>query len=93
MLAVASAPSCDPWPVTRGYDRGMDTDPQLARVSARLKDAFAALAGADVAPDDRERLQRRLIAVTNTAKHDLGSAEAALDRFDVELAAALSRSS
>lgn len=48
------------------------TDPALQRkVSEGLRDATRKLAALDIAEEEKEHLQRKLIAVTNSAKHDL----------------------
>ena len=51
-----------------------------ARVSSGLKAAFDELAHADVDDADKARWQRRLIAITNTAKHDVARADEQLAR-------------
>ncbi len=48
------------------------TDPALQRkVSEGLRDATRKLATLDIPAEEKEPLQRKLIAVTNSAKHDL----------------------
>lgn len=48
------------------------TDPALQRkVSEALRDAARKLEGLNLPDIDKERLRRRLIAVTNMAKHDV----------------------
>jgi hypothetical protein len=51
------------------------------RVSDALKDGFAKLAAADLPEPSRMRWQRRLLAITNVAKHDLHRAEEQYGRF------------
>lgn len=53
----------------------MDEQDRRDRVAADLKDAFAALAGPGLAPEDKPVWHQRLIAITNSAKHDLTTAE------------------
>jgi hypothetical protein len=65
---------------------GAGGDVRALRLSDGLKEAFAGLAGADLGPEDRQRWHRRLLAVTNLAKHDVGRAEARLDRLRDDLA-------
>ena len=52
-----------------------------ARVADRLRSGFADIAAADVEPDVKGRWQRRLIAITNMAKHDVERADMQLDKF------------
>ena len=52
-----------------------------ARVSQGLKEAFEDVAHADVDGADKGRWQRRLIAITNTAKHDVARADEQLLRY------------
>jgi hypothetical protein len=59
---------------------------QFMRVSTALRDCWSQLEGAKMSADSRGRWQRRLIAVTNVAKHDLTRAEAQLTRLRADLA-------
>lgn len=52
-----------------------------ARVSTGLKAAFGEVARADIDVADKGRWQRRLIAITNTAKHDVARADEQLMRY------------
>ena len=52
-----------------------------ARVSAGLKDAFDEVARADIDGADKGRWQRRLLAITNAAKHDVARADEQLVRY------------
>lgn len=54
---------------------------QFIRVSRGLKEAYAALGAADLPVAQRERWQRRLMAITDTATRDLGGAEIQLQQF------------
>lgn len=55
----------------------------FARVSAGLLEAQRRLRGAS--PERQEALQARLIAITNSSKHDLGTAAKRLDALLSEL--------
>jgi hypothetical protein len=66
-------------------DVGVDAE-LFMRVSGSLKEAFAALEAANLPQDQRGRWQRRLVAITNTAKRDLGQAEAQIKRFRADWA-------
>ena len=50
-------------------------------VSEQLKTLFAAVVEADLPPDDKGRWHKRLIAITNTSKHDVVRAGDQLERF------------
>ena len=52
-----------------------------ARLSAGLKDAFEQVAHADIDGADKGRWQRRLLAITNTSKHDVARADEQLVRY------------
>lgn len=52
-----------------------------ARVGAGLKQAFAALSDPGLAPEEKPAWHKRLIAITNSAKHDLATAEARMERY------------
>lgn len=51
------------------------------RVGEGLKLAFQAMGSADIPDEDRPRWHQRLIAITNSSKHDLATAEARLERY------------
>ena len=55
-----------------------------ARVSEQLKSAFADVAAADIDGATKGRWQRRLLAITNTSKHDVVRAAEQLDRYQRE---------
>jgi hypothetical protein len=57
------------------------SDEVNARVAAALKDAFAEVAQADIDGADKGRWQRRLLAITNTSKHDVARADEQLARY------------
>jgi hypothetical protein len=55
-----------------------------ARVSETLKVAFDAVTTATLDVEEKGRWQRRLIAITNTSKHDVVRAQEQLQRFKEE---------
>jgi len=57
---------------------------RFLRVSDGLREAFGRLTGADVDDASRARWQRRLIAITNAAKHDLATAERRLAAYHAD---------
>lgn len=63
-----------------------DDKARAERVGEQLKLAFAALADPAVPDADRPDWHRRLIAITNSAKHDLATAEDRLQRYWAEWA-------
>lgn len=65
-------------------ERFPEDDDRFRRVSDQLKAGFAALARPDVDDDDRPGWHRRLIAITNSAKHDLATAERRLEQYWVD---------
>lgn len=58
---------------------------QFLRVSAALKRTFATLDQSPMPEPARQRWQRRLIAITDLAKHDLDRAEQQYERFRADL--------
>jgi hypothetical protein len=67
---------------SRGADDSGHVDAELfVRISDRLRNAFAQVARAELPSDQKSRWQRRLIAITDTAKRDLVLAEEQLERF------------
>ncbi len=54
---------------------------RFQHVSDELKLGFQALGGPALADEDKPRWHQRLIAITNSAKHDLATAETRLQRF------------
>lgn len=58
-----------------------DDEARFQRVSDALKVGFQALGSADIPPEDKGAWHKRLIAITNSSKHDLATAEGRLDRF------------
>ena len=66
-------------------DTGSNSSGDAAqRVSQTLKVAFEVVASSTLAADDKGRWQRRLIAITNTTKHDVARALEQLQRFSDE---------
>lgn len=54
---------------------------EATRLADGLKDAFAALAAADVAVEDKARWQQRLLAITNASKHGVVRALERLEAY------------
>jgi hypothetical protein len=54
-------------------------------LAERLKEAHRRLRTADLPPQDKARAARRLIALTDASKHDVGRASARLDAFLADL--------
>ena len=54
-------------------------------LAARLKDAHGRVRRLDLPPEDRARVARRLIALTDASKHDIARASARLDRLLADL--------
>ncbi|TDB92571.1 hypothetical protein [Actinomadura sp. 7K534] len=54
-------------------------DPELTRLAHRLRDAHRAVA--PLPPEDRQRLIRHLLAITDLAKRDAGLAARRLETF------------
>lgn len=63
----------------------MDNDELLADLSRRLRDGHRRIAGLNLPDDEKARVARRLLAISDAAKHDLTRASARLDRFFVDL--------
>ena len=55
------------------------TDDLAADLAVRLRDAHRRVAGLDLPQDEKGRVARRLLALSDAAKHDLGRASARLD--------------
>ena len=64
-----------------GTAEDTDDDARATRVADGLKDGFTALASPALPDADKPAWHQRLIAITNSAKHDLATAERRLDRF------------
>ena len=61
---------------------GLDAESRrFDRVSEQLKIGFAAMATSHLEEDDKPDWHRRLIAITNSSKHDLSTAEKRLQRY------------
>lgn len=58
------------------------------QVADELRDAFQSLASVSVPAEERAAFQRRLLAITTTAKRDVGRAKEQLERLrrDVHIA-------
>ena len=59
----------------------MDDEELFADLSLRLRDAHRAVAALDWPEDQKARAARRLLAISDTTKHDLRSASERLDVF------------
>lgn len=60
-----------------------------AQLAVRLRDAHRRVATLDVSPDEKARVARRLIALTDASKHDVTRASARLDLLLADLDAGL----
>ena len=63
----------------------MSDDDLAAALAVRLRDAHRRVASLDVPDDQKARVARRLIALTDASKIDLGRASARLDRLLADL--------
>jgi hypothetical protein len=61
------------------------TEDLEAQLATRLRDAHRRVAGLDVPEDQKARVARRLIALTDASKRDLVRASARLDRLLADL--------
>lgn len=67
---------------------GPDADPELAAAQAladRLLEAHRRVRTADLPPEDRQRVTRRLLALSDASKHDVGRAAQRLDALLADL--------
>lgn len=58
-------------------------------LAAALKRAFTMLGSGEISEAEREALNRRLIAITNAAKHDVERASERLDAWFADVEASL----
>ena len=63
----------------------MDDDELLADLSRRLREGHRRIAGLDLPNDEKARVARRLLAISDASKHDLSRASARLERFLADL--------
>ena len=63
----------------------MDDAQLFEDLSARLRSAHRRVAVLEVEPDEKGRAIRRLLAISDAAKHDLGRASSRLDQFLADL--------
>ena len=63
----------------------MSEDELAAELAVRLRDAHRRVAALDAPDDQKARVARRLIALTDASKHDLARASARLDRLLADL--------
>ena len=61
------------------------TDDLAAELAVRLRDAHRRVAALDAPDDEKARVARRLIALTDASKSDLTRASARLDRLLADL--------
>ena len=64
------------------------TEPEdglAAELAVRLRDAHRRVRDLDADPEVKGRVARRLIALTDASKHDVGRASARLDRLLADL--------
>jgi len=65
------------------------TEELAAELAVRLRDAHRRVAALEVSPDEKARVARRLIALTDASKHDVTRASARLDLLLADLDAGL----
>ena len=63
----------------------MDDDELFAQLSVRLRDAHRRVAALELPDDEKARVIRRLLAISDATKHDLGRASRRLDTFLADL--------
>jgi uncharacterized protein involved in exopolysaccharide biosynthesis len=63
----------------------MDPDQLFADVSLRLRECHARVAALDLPAAQKASITRRLLAISDSAKHDLTRASQRLDAFVAEL--------
>lgn len=63
----------------------MSEQEQAAELAIRLKSAHARVRGLDVDNEAKARITRRLLALTDASKHDVGRASARLDNLLADL--------
>ena len=63
----------------------MSEDDLAADLAVRLRDAHRRVAALDAPDDQKARVARRLIALTDASKHDLARASGRLDRLLADL--------
>ena len=61
------------------------TEDQAAELATRLREAHRRVAALDATPDEKARVAKRLIALTDASKHDIGRASARLDLLLADL--------
>jgi hypothetical protein len=59
----------------------VDDDELFADLSLRLRDAHRRVASLEYPDDEKARVLRRLLAISDATKHDLGRASERLDVF------------
>ena len=65
------------------------TEELAAELAVRLRDAHRRVAGLQASPDEKARVAKRLIALTDASKRDVARASARLDLLLADLDAGL----
>ncbi len=65
------------------------TEELAAELAVRLRDAHRRVATLEASPDEKARVAKRLIALTDASKHDVTRASARLDLLLADLDAGL----
>ena len=65
--------------------RAVSDDELFAELSAKLRDAHRRVAQLEVPDDEKARITRHLLVISDASKHDLRRASARLDAFLAEL--------
>ena len=60
---------------------GPEDGARAERLAESIKVAFAAFGQAEMPAEDRPRWHQRLIAITNSSKHDIATAEGRLEKY------------
>jgi hypothetical protein len=63
----------------------VDDDELFADLSVRLRDAHRRVAALELSDDEKSRVIRRLLAISDATKHDLGRASQRLDTLLADL--------
>ena len=71
-----------PW-----HHRGVTDDELFDDLSRRLREAHRRVRSVEATPDEKARVTKRLLAISDAAKHDLARASTRLDALIADLAA------
>lgn len=63
----------------------MNDDELFAELSTRLRDAHRRVASLEAPDDEKARITRRLLAISDASKHNLGRALSRLEAFTADL--------